>query len=371
MQRFSLITTGTLVLASMATAQDTAVCDALYDRVSAGYDIDFQQCVMGTPSYTLAECTPPHDYDGALPNSHLILALDVSGSMAGQIDGETKMAVAQREALAFLDDLEAEIAVALVLYGHTGDNTDAGRAVSCASPEMVHGFDTDRSDMRDTISSLTPTGWTPLGGTLNLAAEILDDLPNTESDLAPVVYLISDGEETCDSGPVEAAERLYTSGVQTTVNTIGFAVDSETRAQLEAIAAAGGGTYYSAETASALNAVLNGIRDSEASYHRFQNCVFANSVAISGAHQATAVEFQNCAMRYDPNPLRNALMAEVRAAEDAGQPESQCLFHVLDRIREDTNDITFGFWLNDQFRPMIHTGLAEADAYYESQIPGR
>lgn len=370
MRILTLLATSAFALSGAATAQDAAICDAQYDRIAVDYDINFQQCEMGTPSYTLQECTPPHDYSGSLPTSHLILAIDVSGSMAGQVGNETKMAVAQREALAFLNDLAPEVSVGLMLYGHTGDNSEAGRAESCASAEMVHSFDAPRGDLRDTIGGLTPTGWTPLGGTLTEAANILDALPNDENTLAPVVYLISDGEETCDSGPVEAARRLANDGVQTTVNTIGFAVDTDTRAQLEAIAEAGGGTYYSADTASALNAVLNAIRDSEASHHQYENCVFSNAAQISGAYQSAANAFQSCATQYDPFPLRQALMAATQAAEAEGQPEGSCLFPVMDRLDAETGGVRFGFWMNDQIRPMLTEGNETAQTYYDNLISG-
>lgn len=371
MRSLAIFTTGALALSSAAIAQDNGICEALYDRVAVDFDINFQQCVMGTPSFTLDECTPPHDFEGAIPTTHLILAMDVSGSMAGRVGGETKMAVAQREATSFLNDLGKEVSVGLMLYGHTGDNTEAGKVESCASPEMVHAFDAPRAALRDTIGSLTPTGWTPLGGTLNRAGEVLEAVPGGSDTLAHVVYLISDGEETCDSGPVAAAERLANSGIQTTVNTIGFAVDSETQDQLQAIADAGGGTYYPAENASALNAVLRGIQDSEASYHRYQHCANLNAGQISGAYQRTANTFQQCAMQYDPSPLQRALMAAVQEAEAAEQPEGECLFPVLDRLRAETGGVTFGFWLNDNIRPMLSNGNQAVVDYYESLGLGR
>ena len=363
MRAATLATACTVAIVGAASADGNDVCNAMYDRIAAGYDINFQQCKMGIPSFDLKECTPPHDFAGGLPTSHLILALDVSGSMAGKAGGETKMRIAQREALSFLDELSTDVSVGLMLYGHKGNNKESGKAESCASPEMVHSFNSSRSEMRNTIQSLTPTGWTPLGGTLSAAADILNGLPNEGESLKPVVYLISDGEETCDSGPIEAAKRLASDGIQATVNTIGFAVDNETQQQLKAIADAGLGTYYPAQNAAALNAVLSGIREAEGSHHRFNLCVNSNAAQISGAHQRAARDFQFCAREYDPTPLQTALHNAVENAKAEGLPEKDCLFPVLDRLEQDLAGVTYGFWLNDQVSGMVSEGNAAARDY--------
>ena len=124
------------------------------------------------------------------------------------------MAVAQREALAFLNDVHPDVNVALVVYGHQGNNQEEGRALSCASSEMIHSFDASRRDLAATINSLTPTGWTPLGGVLEYSGDLIDAIPPEVrgEDSAAVVYLISDGEETCGGDPVAAATRLANVG---------------------------------------------------------------------------------------------------------------------------------------------------------------
>ena len=51
--------------------------------------------------------------------------------MAGSIDGETKMEIAKREAVSFLSELDENISVGLVVYGHRGNNKEDGKAESC------------------------------------------------------------------------------------------------------------------------------------------------------------------------------------------------------------------------------------------------
>ena len=68
------------------------------------------------------------------------LILDVSGSMAQVIDtGETRMDAAKRvirEVVSAIPEQDG-INVGLRIYGFAGDNTDAGRAESCESSELV------------------------------------------------------------------------------------------------------------------------------------------------------------------------------------------------------------------------------------------
>jgi Ca-activated chloride channel homolog len=60
-----------------------------------------------------------------------------------------------------------------------------------------------------------------------------------------VVYIVSDGIETCDGNPVEAAKKLHESNIKAEVNIIGFDVDNKGQQQLKAVAEAGGGEFQS------------------------------------------------------------------------------------------------------------------------------
>ncbi|MFK7941618.1 MAG: hypothetical protein AB8B85_01695, partial [Paracoccaceae bacterium] len=134
-------------------------CQALFDKITADISIDVSQCKPEIPAYDLLACNRPAGVDGKLPASHLILAIDASGSMAGSIGGETKMEIAKREAVNFLANLDENISVGLVVYGHRGNNQQDGKAEFCASSEMIHGFDANRSALAASIEGLSPTGW--------------------------------------------------------------------------------------------------------------------------------------------------------------------------------------------------------------------
>lgn len=346
-----------IVLSTTASAQRlNEQCQALFDEITADVPIDISQCTPTVPTYDLAECTRPPGIDGELPASHLILAIDASGSMAGSIGGETKMEIAKREAVSFLASLDENISVGLVVYGHRGNNQEDGKAESCASSEMIHGFDANRADLATSIEGLSPTGWTPMGGVLTYSGEIVATLPEPDGEkvLAPVVYLISDGEDTCDSDPVTAAASLYGAGVRTTVNTIGFAVDTETQAQLQAVAEAGGGKFFPAETGSILRQRLQEIAQSERDLITYEFCVQGNANRI---HQAFAQVSGPAVRCFNANSPAGLLQAVMRANNDARDDDplfAECntpmVFEASD-IAKPTNS-----WVSDVIYPFERVG---------------
>ncbi|MCQ6276050.1 VWA domain-containing protein [Bacillus sp. V3B] len=59
-----------------------------------------------------------------------------------------------------------------------------------------------------------------------------------------ILFIVSDGIETCGGNPVEEAKKLANSDLNVKVNIIGFNVDDAGQKQLKETAAAGNGTYY-------------------------------------------------------------------------------------------------------------------------------
>ena len=367
MMRVLCLTAFFTIAANTAPAQEfSATCQPIFDAVAAENPTNFEQCEPTVAEYELLECEPPKVFNSTRPTSHLILAIDASGSMAGKVGAESKMAVAQREAKAFLADLPKEVAVGLVVYGHKGDNTKTGRAESCATSEMVHGFDAPRAFLNATIEGLRPTGWTPLGGVLGYAGEVIADLPPaTESDpIAPVVLLLSDGEETCDGDPVGQAKLLLEAGVQTTVNTIGFDVDAKTAAQLEQIAEVGGGTFYAADSAKALRARLNAIKEAEAAVIWYNYCVRQNVGRIHSVYHNAGIELAGCYQRNNPARQRSKLFNVINKLRKSEGPEAACVdelnTHALDGYSSSR------YWLSDRATALNEKSRNLADAYREA-----
>ncbi len=188
--------------------------------------------------------------------SGLEVILDVSGSMMGQVEGRAKIDLAREALGSALQGVTDEMDLSLRVYGHRIDKTD--QVNSCNDIELLVPFYGDNFDIAsknntmrvDNVISkaneLTPRGWTPIGASLELAADDLKDFDNK------VILLLSDGEETCEGDPVGVMERLKEQGIEVTVHTVGFDVEAATAAQLKEISDVTGGTYVDAGTATEL-----------------------------------------------------------------------------------------------------------------------
>src|SRR3954468_16596018 len=97
----------------------------------------------GLPGFTgsgSAAAAPATQDQQEVRTVNLELILDLSGSMARDIGGgETRMEAAKRVMNDVIDALPDREGVNGVfrIYGHLGNNTEAGRAVSCQSSELV------------------------------------------------------------------------------------------------------------------------------------------------------------------------------------------------------------------------------------------
>lgn len=188
----------------------------------------------------------------------VVLALDASGSMAATVAGETKMAAARDAAQSFLATLPDDVEVGLVVFGHQGTNQQGGRAESCQGVETLSALDdSDREGIAQALSEVEATGWTPLAAAI---AEAGANFISTEVPGEQVVYVISDGEETCDGDPVAAARNLAESDVRAVVNIIGFDLPQAERDGLMAVAQAGNGVFFEAATGDDLRNQLANVR---------------------------------------------------------------------------------------------------------------
>lgn len=168
----------------------------------------------------------------------IVLILDGSGSMWGQVEGKAKITIAKETMASIVESMPDTAQVGLILYGHRrkGDCDDVELAVALGP--------VDKAALSTTIEGINPKGKTPITRSLRAAAEVV----RTEEGTATVV-LVSDGEETCDPDPCAAARELKEAGVPFVIHVIGFDVNDEQRAELECIADAGGGRYFTAASA--------------------------------------------------------------------------------------------------------------------------
>ncbi|GAB3049206.1 VWA domain-containing protein [Virgibacillus ainsalahensis] len=175
-------------------------------------------------------------------NYNVEIILDSSGSMANYQGDQTRMELAKDAITDFAKDLPEEANVGLRVYGFEGSNADADKEISCASNELVYDIAPyDEANLKDAMEQFGPTGWTPLAEAISMAESDLSEYDGENN--TNLIYIVSDGVETCDGDPVKEAENLAASNVTPIVNVIGFDVDNEGQQQLEDVAEAAEGTY--------------------------------------------------------------------------------------------------------------------------------
>ncbi|MEA2083346.1 MAG: VWA domain-containing protein [Thermodesulfobacteriota bacterium] len=169
---------------------------------------------------------------------NIIFILDASGSMWGQVEGTAKIAIAKEVLTGLIRDLPEDALVGLVTYGHRrkGDCDDV--------EELIALGPLDKKKMTARIQALSPKGKTPISRSVRLTAERIKHLEDETT-----IILISDGKETCDPDPCGLVKELKAAGIKFVMHVIGFDVTEEEREQLECMAKAGGGKYYTAGNA--------------------------------------------------------------------------------------------------------------------------
>ncbi|MCD4654804.1 VWA domain-containing protein [bacterium] len=172
----------------------------------------------------------------------IIVVLDASGSMWGQVDGKAKITIAKEVLNDVLDQWNPEQNVGLIAYGHR-------RKGDCSDIELlipVGPF--SKSNFMKAVNAIQPKGKTPLTAAVRMAAEKLKYTENKAT-----VILLSDGLETCDENPCSVARTLEKMGVDFTAHVIGFGLGKEENLDsLKCIAEETGGNFLTADNADTL-----------------------------------------------------------------------------------------------------------------------
>ena len=208
----------------------------------------------------------------------LLLAFDVSGSMAADDLKPTRMEAAKAAARGFVDAQPASIQIGVVAF------SDSGFAVQAPT--------NDRESILASINRLTPQRGTSLASgilaSLAVIAGETEPAPRLLSNLTPaptpsptpmpqgtyspaVIVLLTDGENNVPPDPLVAAQlaaergvRIYTVGIGsaagTTLEVEGFSVHTQLdEATLAQIAQLTGGDYYNAESEQDLRAIYENL----------------------------------------------------------------------------------------------------------------
>jgi hypothetical protein len=196
---------------------------------------------------------PTAQDNNAVQTVNLELILDLSGSMARDIGGgETRMEAAKRvmnDVIAALPEQEG-VNVGFRIYGHLGDNSEAGRAVSCQSSELVVPIEgVNKPALLEEVAAAQPIGWTPIALSLERAGGDFQPAEGVRNH----ILLVTDGEETCGGDPCAVAESLREGAANLTTHVVGFALTQEQARLVNCIAERGGGLNLRAANARELS----------------------------------------------------------------------------------------------------------------------
>ncbi len=184
---------------------------------------------------------------GDLPK--IMFVFDASGSMWGDIGGQTKIEAAREVMAKVVPGLPDEVKLGLTAYGHR-------RKSDCSDIEVVIPMGSDgKAGLLNGVNSLSPKGKTPIADAVKRVA---DKLKTSEGETT--IVLISDGEETCHDDPCSVIKTLKASGIKFILHVVGFGVNTIQKNQLACLADAGGGSYFGAANAAGLLEALETVK---------------------------------------------------------------------------------------------------------------
>jgi len=258
---------------------------------------------------------PAGEVSPRVPPTRVIIMIDGSGSMAGRMGGRTKLELAREAALGFVDGLPSSVQASLMVFGQQGNNSQAGKAKSCSAVDVLAPMSADRGRLNTALGQVRAIGWTPLAAGLDRAETLLaaSATPGEQ-----VIYVVSDGEETCGGDPVAVARRINSGRTRAIVNVIGFNLPSGEAAKLTAVARAGGGDFANLSDEAELEKYTARVREEI----RQTNNEVATSIARTNNNVATSIaitDAETCAsiLATDED---TAMSIDLTNRETAGRP---------------------------------------------------
>jgi hypothetical protein len=179
----------------------------------------------------------------ATPNLEIVL--DVSGSMNAKLGDSTRWQVALGTLKDVVSTLPDDLNVGLRVYGHRYSSKSAE---TCQDTELLVPIaKLDREKILNAATALKPRGETPL------VRSVLKTVGDLKAAGGGSVILITDGEESCQGNAKSAAKEIAKSGVNVTLNIVGFTLTGQkVEAELGSFAGATGGQYYGAQNGAQL-----------------------------------------------------------------------------------------------------------------------
>lgn len=192
--------------------------------------------------------------DGELSmRNNVYILMDNSGSMADEIDGTTKMDAAKESVNQFVEDMPNGTQVSLINYGFSEEGSEEDNSCSAVEETFPIG-EYNESEFNDALGQYGSEGFTPLALAIEEVGKVIEDSEATGSH---TIYVVSDGQETCNGDPVAAVQDLpEDENIETVLNIIGFDIQDDEVQSLVDITEANGGEYLSATNPDELSRVL-------------------------------------------------------------------------------------------------------------------
>ena len=293
-----------------------------------------------TLNLTMAEYNLSEDQN---TYKNIAIHLDSSGSMAAYVPGGIKMDLAKDAIKTYASGLREGSMISLRVYGHMGTSSNQDKELSCGSTEVMYAVNSYQDEGFSTaLTQFKPSGWTPLAATIKSA---YDDLKVKSSDKSEnILFIVSDGIETCGGNPVEEARSLANSDLNVKVNIIGFNVDDEGQKQLKETAAAGNGTYYTVNSNIDLNNTISDLlAEAQAGIQKnFEKGKLGyqanmHSVKVGEQIQKVSAAFRDAIT--EENRLFHEAAYQLQALEYITREEGE----VLTSLIEERNDAMYEF----------------------------
>lgn len=245
MQEIQATAKGKLMIEDFAAMNDLPVENLSVEEIYNGI-VDWYAMDYSSVHDPLVNFKPDYGEYGIekqeMKQLNISVLIDASGSMKAYVGGEQMMALAKDAVKRFGAGLPEESIVSLRVYGHEGTGTTADKEMSCTSNELLYSPDFyEESSFNEALSQFDAAGWTPLAAAIKAGGE--DLRVNASSKTQNMIFVVSDGVETCGGNPVEEAKKLADSDLHAEVNVLGFNLDSEGQKQLKKVADEGNGKY--------------------------------------------------------------------------------------------------------------------------------
>lgn len=247
-------------------------------RLGAGRHLPFIVMLVGLALLLVAAARPQTEVSLPRVEGTVILAFDVSGSMAADDMQPTRMEAAKAAAREFVQHQPSTVQVGIVAFSDSGfsvqpptnDQDAVLAAINRLSPQRgtsvangilvsLKAIATNNDDSTHFYSNLTP-----------VPQNTPTPVPAGQYD-SSVIVLLTDGENNMQPDPLAAAQtaanrgvRIYTVGLGsptgTTLHINGFTVHTQLdETALQQIADTTGGTYYNATSAQQLSEIYQNL----------------------------------------------------------------------------------------------------------------